>query len=118
MLPPTQFLREETLTYKTSTFATSIFAKRAIKTVVYNSYSRETGAPAPLNQVDSSRLSLTYSTMLNTTRAPIENKRQPNLQRTAPTPTDSRALIGYTRRSSPPSAQSQVVELNVNHRTP
>lgn len=39
----------------------------------------QTGAPAPLNRAEASRLTLTYSTTLNSTWAPIENKRQPNL---------------------------------------
>lgn len=37
-----------------------------------------TGVSAPLNPVEGSRLTLTYSTMLNSTWASIENKRQPN----------------------------------------
>lgn len=70
MLTPTQCLRKEMLIYKTSTPATFVSPKWSHETNAYKWYTTETGVPAPLNRVEGSRLTLTYSTMLNSTWAP------------------------------------------------
>lgn len=74
MLPPTQCLQEEMLTYKISNPATSISAKWRHETLAYKWYITVTGIPAPLNPIEGSRLTLTYSTMLNSTWGPYRKQ--------------------------------------------